>query len=163
MIPARIEGTDIVIGAPPNWDERESGRCMGLPVRLTERGGNRWMESAWRPSPAELDALNRGACVLLMVSAAAHPVVSIGTTPIPGVGEDSGMTRCRATDAMGRLVMVWDEDAGRRLDRDVLDVDCEKGEAVCYVVGPGGKPVIDPVTKSYATEVVRGRFSIRWA
>lgn len=163
MIPARIEGTDIVIGAPPDWDEERSGKCSGLPVRFSERGGNRWMESAWRPSPAELAALNRGACVLLMVSAAAHPVVSIGTTPVPGVGEDSGLVRCRATDPMGRLVMVWDEDAGCKLDREVTSVDCEIGEAVCYMRGPDGQPVIDPETNSFATEVVRGRFSLRWA
>lgn len=73
MKPVRFQGATSVLVAPANWDESAQGVCEDLPVR---RDGY-VVESCWTPSPAELDALNRGGAVRLTVVGANHPVVAL--------------------------------------------------------------------------------------
>jgi hypothetical protein len=80
MNPAVIEGHDLVIGKPRNWDESIQGKCHGLPVRYDQQGPITFMRSAWEPTDAELAHLVAGGKVLLGISAAVHPVVSMGVS-----------------------------------------------------------------------------------
>jgi hypothetical protein len=63
VIPARIENPTVKLGAPRDWDEERDGKCVGLWVRAVDGV----FSSAWEPTPAELEALNAGAHVILHV------------------------------------------------------------------------------------------------
>ncbi len=71
MIPKRISGATHYLGAPKNWDTEKDGTCHGLAVRLVE--DNVW-QSAWEPTPAELEVLNSGALVILNIVGGQPPV-----------------------------------------------------------------------------------------
>lgn len=74
----RIEGATRTLGAPTDWQEDESGKCYGLPVRdVVTKDGVNWMVSAWEPSPAELQAMINGESIKLMIQGTSHPVVSL--------------------------------------------------------------------------------------
>src|SRR5688572_6034252 len=51
---------------PPGWDQ-ETLPCASLPVRASQLDGLPVMESFWRPSPQELEALNARGYVVLQV------------------------------------------------------------------------------------------------
>lgn len=73
----RIQGENVVVlGPPQDWDKAKYGPCDHLQVRTFEdnslAGG--YCESAWKPSAAELQALNEGANVILRVYSAQVPV-----------------------------------------------------------------------------------------
>lgn len=77
MIAVRIEGCTAVLGAPKDWDSSK-GQCVGLPVRqeLTEQGPQ--YRSRWQPTQAELELLNQGGAIELVVCGNGHPPVWIG-------------------------------------------------------------------------------------
>lgn len=81
MIVKRIEGAQMDLSAPENWDEAAAGKCVGLPIRIESHGGVDFMVSAWEPSPTELEALNAGAPIHLFVSGPMHPVVALEVGP----------------------------------------------------------------------------------
>jgi hypothetical protein len=84
MLIARIEGCDLMIGAPRDWDEARDGLCGVLPVRREVHGGLPAFASAWEPTPEELAALNAGGKIILTVlGQLQHPVVSIGVSAPP--------------------------------------------------------------------------------
>lgn len=70
MIPKRIAGANVVMGPPEGWDDARQGKCLQLHV-LRNNGR---CYSAWEPTPAELEALNIGASVILSVVGGQPPV-----------------------------------------------------------------------------------------
>ena len=163
MIPAVIEGHSQVLGAPQNWNEQKYGPCLGLPIRVSQQSGLRWMQSAWRPSPDELLALSRGACVILSISAPVHPVVSMGVGAVPGAGEDTGLTYARAGQTPnGHMMEVWDEERGHPLGRRVHEVNITEGWVKVYREGPMGDVAAREGDEDPQIDTLQGRFSIRW-
>jgi hypothetical protein len=71
MMPKRISNANVTLGPPAEWDEAKHGKCVSLFVRRAPWGD---CESAWEPTPAELEALNRGASVVLRVYGGQPPV-----------------------------------------------------------------------------------------
>ena len=69
MIAKRIAGATHRLGAPSNWTEGD-GKCHALSIR--QRDG--CCESAWEPTPAELEMLNAGGSVILRVRGGQLPV-----------------------------------------------------------------------------------------
>lgn len=82
MNPRRIDGATMVLGAPADWHDTHDGRCMGLPVRVIDCQNSLYLVSAWEPTPAELEALNRGETVKLWIMGTSHPVVSLSVGDI---------------------------------------------------------------------------------
>jgi len=77
----RIEGCTRVLGKSQGY--------LGLPLRdvvinCTVNGeGSPAMETAWFPTPAEIDAINSGAPVILRVLGTSHPPVMLSTGNAP--------------------------------------------------------------------------------
>lgn len=79
MNPVKIHGFTRELGKPADWDESKNGPCDTLAVIDTkDHNNNPCMVSAWKPTPEELEALNRGMPVLLWVYGAGHPPVAVG-------------------------------------------------------------------------------------
>jgi hypothetical protein len=51
------------LGKPSSWDEEQHGKCALLPVKMADGIAT----SKWVPTDEELEALNRGGCVVLEV------------------------------------------------------------------------------------------------
>lgn len=83
MIPRRIFGTNVVLGAPQNWNPEKDGPCGSLPARFDADRGT--YSTAWEPTPAELALLNAGGSVVLTV-VGLHPPVSLHTEALDGEG-----------------------------------------------------------------------------
>ena len=73
MLKKVIKGWNAAPGAPADWDPAKDGECGALPIRvfppkaLTGEARLQYVESAWEPTPAELEMLNRGGQVVLRV------------------------------------------------------------------------------------------------
>jgi hypothetical protein len=67
MEPSEIAGKTHSLGAPRDWNEDKNGPCARLPVRAIqiEGGVGMMFESAWKPSPEEIAALQNGGQVIL--------------------------------------------------------------------------------------------------
>ena len=78
MLINAIEGTTRRIGKSQGY--------KGLPLRDEEGEFGPQMVTSWQPTPAELEALNRGAPVYLWVLGRAHPPVMLGVGPAPVEG-----------------------------------------------------------------------------
>jgi hypothetical protein len=76
MIVKYIEGFTRALGAPADWDGKDT-LCGVLPVRDVVHPEGNFMVSAWEPSPDELEALRRGETVKPWVRGTGHPVVGI--------------------------------------------------------------------------------------
>lgn len=76
MIPRRIMGASHWLGAPADWKPGEDGDCGHLAIRThgNPRFGHGYCESAWEPSPKELEHLNAGGSVILRVMGWQPPV-----------------------------------------------------------------------------------------
>ena len=76
MIPRRITGASHWLGAPAGWKPDKDGDCGHLAIRTTgdPRHGKGWCESAWEPTPAELEQLNAGGSIILRVVSWQPPV-----------------------------------------------------------------------------------------
>ncbi|MFC3457241.1 hypothetical protein [Massilia haematophila] len=66
-----------VLGAPAGWDQLELP-CGALPVTRTQIDGLPAVVSFWRPTAAELAALNAGGSIELSVLGHTMPPVSLG-------------------------------------------------------------------------------------
>jgi hypothetical protein len=65
-------------GKPVDWGEKKHGSCGSLPVhQILQPGGMLRLRSFWRPTAAELAALNDGAVVALNIYGYMHPPVSL--------------------------------------------------------------------------------------
>lgn len=76
MLIKRIAGATRALGAPADWDGKDM-TCNVLPVLDVQTPEGNFMYSAWEPTPPELEALNKGANIVLGVRGTAHPVVSL--------------------------------------------------------------------------------------
>lgn len=70
MLAKRIAGANAYPGAPAGWNPEKDGECGHLAVRVTyytnpERIA--YCESAWEPTPQELEWLNTGGQLVLRV------------------------------------------------------------------------------------------------
>jgi hypothetical protein len=159
MIPQPIEGANDKRVASPGTESWVGA----LRVRVEEVDGFRWQTSAWRPSPAELEALNKGACVHLRLSAPRHPVVSLGVGPVPGLGDLVGLDHADVSTPAHERMCVWDEDKGDAVSRPVVAVNCAEGWADVWIMDPDqpGKPKIED--GRVCVERLCGHFSLRWA
>lgn len=83
MQSGRIEGANLDLGKPKDWDERIHGKCVTLAVRREVVQGMVTMTSAWIPTQDELDRLNLGASVHLEICSAVHPAVSLAVGEPP--------------------------------------------------------------------------------
>lgn len=72
MIPKHIAGGRI-LGKPETWDDA-TGACLGLYVRECQSGNGPVFESAWEPTPKELEMLNAGGAIHLRVVGGQPPV-----------------------------------------------------------------------------------------
>lgn len=70
------------IGEPADWNEAEHGPCSTINVLITdEPGALPRMTTAWRFSPAEVQALAGGGEAYLSIVTRTHPVISIWVQP----------------------------------------------------------------------------------
>lgn len=82
MIKKAILGWNAAPGAPPSWDPKQDGDCGALPIRVVppaalEQGRAhllQYVESAWEPTPQELEWLNAGGQVVLRIAGWQVPV-----------------------------------------------------------------------------------------
>ncbi|WP_157014863.1 hypothetical protein [Mesorhizobium xinjiangense] len=77
----RIQGCTRVLGKSQGY--------LGLPVRdviITEAvngTGTPAMETAWLPTPAEIEAINNGAPIILRIIGTGHPPVMVEVGEVP--------------------------------------------------------------------------------
>lgn len=96
MLKKVIAGWNAAPGAPANWDPAKDGDCGALPIRYWPRTAKldgsgpriQWCESAWEPTPKELDLLNAGGQIVLRVWGWQVPV-AIYTEPLHTDGDTS--------------------------------------------------------------------------
>lgn len=68
MIAKRIAGANAYPGAPAGWKPETDGSCGHLAVRVVTEGDLiKHCESAWEPTPKELEMLNAGGQLVLRV------------------------------------------------------------------------------------------------
>lgn len=80
MEPTKIPGANRVLAPPPDWDYATDGKCSPLPVLYT----GRFFQSAWQPSPEEIDCMRAGAPVIVTIWGQGLPPHAVGTMPKPG-------------------------------------------------------------------------------
>jgi hypothetical protein len=86
MIKKAILGWTHAPGAPANWDPERDGECGALPIRVLQLpGGTMCCESAWEPTPQELEWLNAGGQIVLRVGGWQVPVALYVEPPMPEV------------------------------------------------------------------------------
>jgi len=76
MTPGNIKNATRALGKPEGWDDAKNGECHVLYVREV-MGGPPMMQSAWYPSPEELERIARGEPIILTVWGRGHPPVSL--------------------------------------------------------------------------------------
>lgn len=76
MTPGNIKNATRALGAPEKWDVERDGECNVLYVREV-MGGPPMMQSAWYPTPEELERIARGEPIILTVWGRGHPPVSV--------------------------------------------------------------------------------------
>jgi hypothetical protein len=74
MIPKRIEGASHYFGAPKGWST-DDPVCAHLAVRVSGVAGHKVYESAWEPTPRELDLILKGGTIVLRVLGMQSPVM----------------------------------------------------------------------------------------
>lgn len=90
MLKKVIRGWNAAPGAPKGWDPAKDGDCGALPIRafppkaLTDPNVKlQWVESAWEPTPEELDWLNKGGQLVLRIVGWQVPVALYCEPPPP--------------------------------------------------------------------------------
>lgn len=74
MKPIEFEQQTTVLGPPRGWAR---GECGALPVQMVEGT----LQSYWKPTPEEIEALKNGGHIRLTVHSHAHPPVWVDVTP----------------------------------------------------------------------------------
>lgn len=83
MIPLRIPRADRWLGAPIGWKPDEHGPCAHLAIRDMDTTGGPAMMSLWEATPDELERLNKGAPISLLVMGQIHPPVMLAVGMVP--------------------------------------------------------------------------------
>lgn len=113
MLSQRITGWNATLGAPAGWNPKTDGNCGALVVRMTPPEAARGTvpvqtcESAWEPSPMEMEWLNQGGNVILRVVGWQPPVAVFVEAPEPDVAHklSAGFARGFAT-AVGMAASI---------------------------------------------------------
>jgi hypothetical protein len=80
MNKAQHRSNNGVLGAPAGWDQAALP-VDALPITRTTYDGVDAIVSFWRPTPDEVEALRRGAVVMLSVIGTSMPPVAVGVAP----------------------------------------------------------------------------------
>jgi len=83
MPPINTKHTNVVLGAPADWDPAVHGQCIGLPAHRDPSTGL-W-HSFWQPTEQDIANILAGSPIRLTVFSGSHPPVSISVTD--GLGE----------------------------------------------------------------------------
>jgi hypothetical protein len=89
MMKKVIAGWNAAPGAPRGWDPKAQGECVALPIRvmppcaLQGLAPVQFCESAWEPTPEELEWLNKGGQLVLRVVGWQVPVALYVEPPPP--------------------------------------------------------------------------------
>jgi hypothetical protein len=83
MIPRRIQNSTHRLGAPPDWATQTGDNCVALHARRVTEDGLVIFESAWEPTPAEIEAINAGGSIVLRVVGGQPPVALYVESPTP--------------------------------------------------------------------------------
>lgn len=74
MYPVKIKNSEVNLAPPPGVSIEE---CGTLHVKQIKDDRFLGLQSAWRPTRAELKMLNNNGCVLLTVFAGTHPMIAM--------------------------------------------------------------------------------------
>lgn len=86
MIHVRIEGYDKVIGEKQGYKPLFVRTTPVIdPVSKKETS---LLETAWTPTPKQLEALNKGASVHVKLLTTGHPPIKVDVGPTPAIVED---------------------------------------------------------------------------
>lgn len=161
MIPGRIEGAESVLDPPENWEKDRAGECQRLPIRVTRHAGYIWQQSAWMPSPQEIAAIQRGAPVILSISAPVHPVVAVNVGAVPGAGDPvPGLEYVRADMPIAAQIEIWDDDLGQPVARPVYEAHLRDGWIKVSRLDHMNRPAFDRFGAPIYDKL-HGRFSAR--
>lgn len=78
MTPGSINGATRRMGPPPGVSDKE---CATLHIADVTTAAGNMMVSAWFPSPAEVERMQRGQPVYLCIYGESHPMVSLVVEP----------------------------------------------------------------------------------
>lgn len=149
MLKKAIAGWNAAPGAPADWDPARDGDCGALPIRYWPRNTRldgsaprvRWCESAWEPTPRELEQLLAGGQVVLRVHGWQVPVALYVEARHPHAEPDAQpvlapkpITVSSATYNEVRRLLIADGNAGtfeRRDGQEAIDLT-----GVCIVHEP---------------------------
>jgi hypothetical protein len=149
-----IDGFTRQFGAPADWDGKDMS-CGVLPVLDVQTAEGNFMFSAWEPTPPELEALNKGANIILGVRGTVHPVVSVQVaadiTPTEKHPDDIAVDRfaeamkAKLADARAKGRSGWQECDPAELSY-MLREHVEKGDPrdvanFCMFLWSLGKPI----------------------
>lgn len=156
MLIKRIDGCTRQLGAPADWDGKDMS-CGVLPILDVQTTEGNFMFSAWEPTPPELDALNKGANILLGVRGTAHPVVSLQVAADAevkhpddvAVDQFAEVMKAKLADARAKGRSGWQECDPAELSY-MLREHVEKGDPrdvanFCMFLWSLGKPIGDTV------------------
>lgn len=151
-----IDGFTRQFGAPADWDGKDMS-CGVLPVLDVQTAEGNFMFSAWEPTPPELEALNKGANIILGVRGTVHPVVSVQVaadiTPTEKHPDDIAVDqfaeamKAKLADARAKGRSGWQECDPAELSC-MLREHVEKGDPrdvanFCMFLWSLGKPIGD--------------------
>ena len=156
MLIKRIEGSTRQLGAPADWDGKDMS-CDVLPILDVQTAEGNFMFSAWEPTPPELEALNKGANIVLGVRGTAHPVVSLQVAADVAVKHPDDVAvdqfaevmKAKLADARAKGRSGWQECDPAELSY-MLREHVEKGDPrdvanFCMFLWSLGKPIGDTV------------------
>lgn len=158
MLIKRIAGATRALGAPADWDGQDM-TCDVLPVLDVQTAEGNFMFSAWEPTPPELEALNKGANIILGVRGTVHPVVSVqvGADIAPdekhpddiAVDQFAEAMKAKLADARAKGRSGWQECDPAELSY-LLREHVEKGDPrdvanFCMFLWSLGQPIGDTV------------------
>lgn len=157
MLPGLIEGRTNVAAA---GDELAKEGVRDLAIKVVRIGDLNFMQSAWFPSPAELDLLNRGAPVILGISAPRHPVVHVIVgNPPPNDVADIPILYARAGQPGSENLRVIDCQTGKEVP-DAFECDAQAGWVRVYCKDAAGDIVYRWRRQRSAMRKIRGQFRI---
>lgn len=82
MNPVKMADTNLLLGAPVDWDENKNGECVALPVKAhRDEHQNPIFQSAWEPSEEEKAIIAAGGRIILTVWGQMHPPVGLHIEP----------------------------------------------------------------------------------